>query len=191
MQVKLRISKYHLCCAIAIVILVAFSLALTLIKVAELKDILTQNFGQDATESFSTEIYPSGLTEYSQERNLSADYPLEPLPEPEYSTLEVKVTAYCCCVKCCGIWSAEHESRIGTDYIQKTSSGTIPEEGRTIATDPKVIPTGSFVIIDGHQYIAEDVGGAIKGNRIDLYFDSHEEALEWGVRTREVIVYAE
>lgn len=41
-------------------------------------------------------------------------------------------TAYCPCVKCCGIWSEDHPSR-GEDYVQKTHAGTIPEEGRTIA----------------------------------------------------------
>ena len=107
-----------------------------------------------------------------------------------YEVLTVSITAYCPCVSCCGIWSAQHESRIGTDYVQKTSSGTIPTAGRTIATDPKVIPAGSRVIIDGHEYIAEDTGGGIKGNRIEIYFDTHQEALNWGVQTKEVKVYA-
>lgn len=56
----------------------------------------------------------------------------------------------------------------------------------TIATDPDVIPLGTEVEIDGHIYIAQDVGGAISGNRIDLYFDSHEDALQWGVREKTV-----
>ena len=97
-----------------------------------------------------------------------------------YEVLTVSITAYCPCVSCCGIWSAQHESRIGTDYVQKTSSGTIPTAGRTIATDPKVIPAGSRVIIDGHEYIAEDTGGGIKGNRIDIAFDTHDEAMAFG-----------
>jgi len=45
---------------------------------------------------------------------------------------------------------------------------------------------GTEVEIDGHIYIAQDVGGAISGNRIDLYFDSHEDALQWGVREKTV-----
>lgn len=97
-------------------------------------------------------------------------------------------TAYCPCVKCCGIWSAEHPSR-DADYVQRTSSGTIPEEGRTIAADWSVLPEGSEVIIGGHPYIVEDTGGAIKGNRIDIYFESHEVALEFGVQ--EVELYRE
>ena len=45
-----------------------------------------------------------------------------------------------------------------------------------------MIPMGSHVIIDGHEYIAEDTGGAIKGNRIDVFFDSHQDALNFGVK---------
>ena len=51
-----------------------------------------------------------------------------------------------------------------------TATMTIPEVGRTIAVDPRVIPLGSRVLIPGRgMYHAEDVGGAIKGNRLDIY----------------------
>lgn len=103
----------------------------------------------------------------------------------------VTATAYCTCPKCCGIWSAEHESRIGTGYVQTTYSGTIPTEGRTIAVDPDVIPLGSTVVADDREYIAEDIGGAIKGDRIDFYFDSHEEALAFGCQKLTVEVFME
>lgn len=106
-----------------------------------------------------------------------------------------KVTAYCPCVECCEIWSAEHPSR-GPDYVQKTATGTIPTEGRTIAVDPDVIPYGTVVYFEGPDgnttgYVAEDCGGAIKGNRIDLYFESHDEANRWGVRERDVYLMPE
>lgn len=59
-------------------------------------------------------------------------------PEPELIELgEFKTTAYCTCVKCCGIWSAEHPSRVGTDYVQRTKSGTIPTADRTVSVDPR------------------------------------------------------
>lgn len=80
------------------------------------------------------------------------------------------ITAYCGCEKCCG----------KSDRI--TSTGVYAVEGVTIAVDPTVIPYGSLVDIEGFgTYIAEDCGGAIKGNRIDIYFDSHEAALKFGV----------
>lgn len=90
---------------------------------------------------------------------------------------QFKITAYCNCSKCCGKWAGG-----------PTASGAMPKAGRTIAVDPKVIPLGSKVIIDGHTYIAEDTGGAIKGNKIDLYCSSHAEALSWGVKYKNVSI---
>lgn len=85
----------------------------------------------------------------------------------------VTVTAYCPCEKCCGEYANGY-----------TATGAKATQGVTIATDPDVIPMGTEVEIDGHIYIAQDVGGAISGNRIDLYFESHEDALQWGVREK-------
>ena len=89
---------------------------------------------------------------------------------------EFKLTAYCPCAKCCGKWA---------NGI--TSTGTTAAEGRTIAVDPRVIPHGSSVTIyfaDGtsHTYTAEDCGGGIKGNRLDIYFNDHQTALQFGVQ---------
>lgn len=53
-----------------------------------------------------------------------------------------------------------------------TSTGVIAEEGKTIAVDPTVIPYGSKVLINGNEYVAEDCGGAIKGNKIDIFVES-------------------
>ena len=44
------------------------------------------------------------------------------------------------------------------------------------------------MVIDGHTYTVEDRGGAIKGNKIDVYFSSHSKALQWGVRYCDVYV---
>jgi len=86
-----------------------------------------------------------------------------------------KVTAYCACSKCCG------PNAKGITY-----SGALPSHNHTIAVDPKVIPLGSTVIVGGNRYRAEDIGGAIKGNRIDIYFSTHEEALKFGIQRLEV-----
>lgn len=88
--------------------------------------------------------------------------------EQQPKSLEIIATAYCPCIKCCG----------KTDGI--TATGTKATAGRTIAVDPSVIPYGTEVIINGHTYVAEDCGGAINGNDIDVYFDTHEEALQFG-----------
>lgn len=82
-----------------------------------------------------------------------------------------RVTAYCACRKCCGQWSDGY-----------TATMTKATQGRTIAVDPNVISLGSTVIINGYSYIAEDTGSAIKGDRIDIYFDNHQEAFEFGVQ---------
>ena len=97
---------------------------------------------------------------------------------------EFKLTAYCPCAKCCGKWA---------NGI--TSTGTLAAEGRTIAVDPLVIPYGSTVTVyfaDGasHSYTAEDCGGGIKGNRLDIYFDDHHAALQFGVQSAMVYVEA-
>lgn len=70
-----------------------------------------------------------------------------------------------------------------------TSTGTHATEGRTIAVDPRVIPYGTKVYIEGVGIrTAEDTGGAIKGNRIDVYMDDLGQARTFGVK-RDVRVY--
>lgn len=120
---------------------------------------------------------------------VEAPEPITETAAPELIELgEFKTTAYCTCVKCCGIWSAERPSRVGTDYVQRTKSGTIPTADRTVSVDPDVIPLGTVLIIDGHEYIAEDTGSAVKGNVIDIYFDSHERAVEYGVQMKTIYI---
>lgn len=87
-----------------------------------------------------------------------------------------RVTAYCACEKCCGKWATLN----GGGY---TASGTKVQAGRTIAVYKSQIPFGTEVYIEGlGTYIAEDTGSAIKENCIDVYFDSHTEALNFGVK---------
>lgn len=106
-----------------------------------------------------------------------------PSPEP-VSLGEFIVTAYCACEACCG-------KSPDDPWYGITATGTTATQGRTVAVDPDVIPLGSVVYFRGSDgletgFVAEDTGGAIRENRIDLYFDSHADALEWGVKHREV-----
>lgn len=62
-----------------------------------------------------------------------------------------------------------------------TATGVMPIVGRTIAVDPSVIPYGTVVEIDGFGIrCAEDTGGAIKGNKIDVFVQTTAEALQLG-----------
>ena len=87
------------------------------------------------------------------------------------------LTAYCSCKKCCGRWSPEV-----TGKASFTESGTNPKQGRTVAVDKHVIPLGTHLMINGHEYIAEDTGSAVDGNHIDVYFSSHAEAKKFGMK---------
>lgn len=86
-----------------------------------------------------------------------------------------KLTFYCPCEICNGHSHAT------------TASGTTMTEGRTIAVDPSIIPLGSRVYVDGYGvFIAEDTGGAIIGNKIDIGVSSHTRAYELGIKYADV-----
>ena len=97
--------------------------------------------------------------------------------EREYIEVTATLTAYCPCVKCCG----------KSDGI--TASGTQATAGRTVAVDTRLIPYGTEISIDGKTYVAEDCGGKVKGYTIDVFFNSHEEALNFGRQTKTVKIY--
>ena len=111
------------------------------------------------------------IVENSVEIVENVDFEIETTEKP-YTEKEMIITAYCPCTKCCG----------KTNGI--TASGTKAKQGRTVAVDPRYIPYGTEIIIDGQTYIAEDCGGAIKGDRIDIYFESHSEAVSFGKQTK-------
>lgn len=94
-----------------------------------------------------------------------------------------KLTAYCSCSLCCGKWAKNRPNGIIYGAI-----GEELKEGYSIAVDPSVIPYKTEVVINGHTYKAQDCGGAIKGNRIDVYFEDHNDALEFGVQYAEVFM---
>jgi len=85
----------------------------------------------------------------------------------------MEVTAYCPCEKCCGNYA---------DGI--TASGYKIQYGDRFVAAPKMIPFGTEIIISGYNNNKPvkilDRGGAIKVGRLDVYFDSHKEALKWG-----------
>ncbi len=108
----------------------------------------------------------------------------------DYNRTVVKmfVTAYCACEKCCGRFA---------NGLTANGYKIMPGD-RFVAAD-KMYPFGTVMIVPGYKWanidnslhpaIVLDRGGAIKGNHIDVYFDTHQEALNWGVQYLDVTVF--
>ena len=112
-------------------------------------------------------------------RKKCAIYRHSELPEESpYYLGEFQVTGYCSCTICCG----EKEERL-------TKSETVPRASHTVAADLSVIPLGTRIVIDDVVYTVEDTGKAVEGMRLDIFFDSHEEAVRYG--RKEKYVYLE
>jgi len=97
--------------------------------------------------------------------------------QSEGKTISVEATAYTAkCEGCSGI------TYTGVDLNSNPNA-------KVIAVDPSVIPLGTEVYVEGYGHaVAEDIGGAIKGNRIDIHVPTKEEAYSWGRRTVEVTI---
>lgn len=162
------------------IIVLTVSMTVLLI-VTPLTIALAARFDELAQQLAATRISATAGVERSEAVIVpEKEIPQEPeSDEPKLQSLGTfKLTAYCACEKCCGIWAN------GITY-----TGTEATADRTIAVDPSVIPLGSTIYINGQPYIAEDIGGAIKGNRIDIFFPTHNEALQFGVQYAEVVIH--
>lgn len=84
-----------------------------------------------------------------------------------------EITGYCACEVCTG-------------ENQLTFWETTPKAGYTAAADLEVFPLGTKLMIDGEVYVVEDTGAALTGKKIDIFYETHEEALESGRRMAEV-----
>lgn len=113
------------------------------------------------------------------------------------AVIEMKTTGYCACRKCCGwkrTWYGKPVFASGPlkgkfKKVGQTASGRRARPG-TVAVDPRLFPMGTKFYIPGYGWgIARDVGGAIKGRHIDLYFRAHRTARRWGVQTKKTRVW--
>lgn len=86
------------------------------------------------------------------------------------------ITAYCGCPSC-------------SNGSNRTASGTVPTQGRTIAADTSILPYGTQVVIGGAVYTVEDCGSGVRGNHIDIFFATHDQAVAFGRRTMQVFKY--
>lgn len=112
-----------------------------------------------------------------QRMNVSRIVREEKPPEGYVFLGEFETTGYCNCALCCGIHAGG-----------PTASGTMPESEHTVAVDPELISLGTELMIDGKKYLAEDTGRLIKGKIIDIYFNTHEEALRYGRQNKKVYI---
>ncbi|MDO4343647.1 MAG: 3D domain-containing protein [Eubacteriales bacterium] len=85
------------------------------------------------------------------------------------------ITYYCACEICCGWWSGG-----------PTASGAYPVADWTVAADPDVLPLGTRIYINGHEYCVEDTGSGVEGAHIDIYVTDHDLAVNNGVASAEV-----
>ena len=97
----------------------------------------------------------------------------------QWETVQMRVTAYCPCPKCCGSYS---------DGI--TASGHEISQGDRFVAADKIYPFETEMLIPGYKNSQAvkvlDRGGVIQGNRLDVFFNSHQDALQWGVRYLDV-----
>lgn len=111
--------------------------------------------------------------------------------------VNMETTGYCKCGKCCG-WKRNWKFQPVVAYgpnkgepkaVGITAAGTVADWG-TIAADTRYYPFGTIMYVPGYGWgRVEDIGGAIKGQHIDLYFPSHKKALHWGRERKDVKVW--
>lgn len=95
---------------------------------------------------------------------------------------EFAIVAYCACEECCGKWALDRPLDENGEPIVYTASGEEAKAGVTVAVDPDVIPLGSKVYIEElGWYVAQDTG-AFSGKVVDVYFNDHAAACEFGRR---------
>jgi 3D (Asp-Asp-Asp) domain-containing protein len=112
--------------------------------------------------------------------------------------VSMETTAYCPCGECCGwklnwLGRAVHSSgrnRGKPKAVGITASGTKAKPG-TIAADTRYYPFGTVIYVPGYGYgVVQDRGGDIRGrHRLDLFFNTHKEALRWGRQKIHVVVF--
>lgn len=154
---------------------------------------LISRFGDDATPAFSLSIETEDLKDgiysaagYQNDQKVTGDaYYVKGSSDTAGESGETagarslgtfRLTAYCPCYSCSEGWG------------RQTSSGKIATANHTVAVDRRVIPIGSRLMINGTIYTAEDVGGGVRGNHVDIYFDNHAQTRQFGSQHAEVFL---
>lgn len=146
----------------------------TLWDIAKDNEVTVENL-KDWNDIKTDLIYPNQKIAFNSVQGPKAS--AQQQKETAGKTLTAKSTAYTAyCEGCIGI------TKTGVNLREN------PEE-KVIAVDPNVIPLGSKVHVEGYGYAtAADIGGAIDGNEIDVFFPSEQSALKWGVKSVKVTI---
>lgn len=181
---------------IIILVIISFMLniilcIITLISLNKALDVLNNKIYQEQIKIHYTDLqsikgvfdvlYPKDILNIKKEIEYQKPIKIELIELKEKDLGNFKITAYCNCPVCCGKYAG----------LGKTKTGTTVTANRTIAVDPNIIPLGSKVKINNQEYIAEDTGSKVKGKHIDIYYNTHEEAIEKGLSYEEVILILE
>ena len=128
----------------------------------------------------------------SVSEQITPTQPQVEIVEPEIQEvewIEFVATAYCPCEKCCGVWATKRPLDENGEQIVYGASGIVLRQGVSVAADTSVYPMGTELEIENlGTYVVQDRGGAIKGNRLDFYFDNHTDARNFGRKTVRVRV---
>jgi 3D (Asp-Asp-Asp) domain-containing protein len=139
----------------------------------------TQQFS-NISEIIDSSMLDSGFSILDEHKGLNNSKP-QSEPSNDWQTVRMRVTGYCPCVKCCGKYA---------DGI--TASGHKIQPGEAFVAADKRYAFGTEMIIEGYNdgkpIKVLDRGGAIQGDKLDVFFHTHQEALEWGVRYIDVKV---
>lgn len=134
-------------------------------------------FVQGGVVGHTRDAISVGATRFLEPKGIQALVAVGSNPAPAQSYL-ANVSAYCPCSDCCGIYA---------DGI--TASGHVIQAGDKFVAAPKHIPFGTMITIPDYGRVPVlDRGGAIKDNKLDLYFADHESALKWGRRYLQVTI---
>ena len=136
----------------------------------------------DAPQEITTEVQTTAGVETTEEATVeNTEIELTTVKYediPQYIDLGTfELNAYC----------GENYPHICNDgESEETATGTKPKANHTVSVDTSIIPYGTELLINGQVYVAEDCGDGIKGKKIDIFFDTHQEALEFGVKYAKV-----
>lgn len=175
-SMKVNIKRFIIAWIISLILIALIASSLT---------ILVVNAENDE-KNFTEEIQETKLINLINMENETPELKFEREPPQKVSLGEYTITAYCSCEKCCGIWAKNRP-----DGIVYGASGIELESNLSIAAPG--FEFGTSIYIDGLEYVVHDrtanwIVDKYESKIIDIYFDNHQEALNFGKQVKEVFI---